>query len=118
MKVVYLEPNHICQNPKCNKGKDGKPKHYYACDYCGWSQNWRSICCSRDCYLEMQERSTKKPKRTDKSKKEVDELMAKTYEEVMETTMTELADYKETIDEIGIGPTIDLINEEIDHNDE
>jgi hypothetical protein len=39
-------------------------------------------------------------------------------EEVMESTMTELADYKETIDEIGIGPTIDLINEEIDRNDE
>lgn len=115
MQVVYLEPNHICQNPKCRKGKNGKQKHYYACDYCGWSQNWRSICCSRECFLELQNYSAKKPKRTDKTEKEVDEMMSKSFDEVMESTMTELADYKESIDEIGIGATIDLINEEIDH---
>lgn len=120
MKVIYLEPNHICQNPNCTKGSDGNQKHYYACDYCGWSQNWRSICCSKECYLEMTNIGGKKPVRTDMNSDEVRDMMAKSYDEVMGKTMAELADYKETIEQIGLGQTIDLINEEIDtrHKDE
>ena len=56
----------------------------------------------------------KKPKRTDMTKKEVEVMMAKPLEEVLEKTMEDLADYKQSIDEVGIGATIDLINEEID----
>lgn len=123
MKITYLKPNHICQNQKCNKGKNGEPKHYYACDYCGWSENWRSLCCSRECFIEMTELDRKKdvsvakhkkPKRTDMTVEQVDAMMEQTMEEVMEKTMEELVDYKETIDTIGLGSVIDLINEELD----
>lgn len=114
MRVLTLKPNHICQNPNCTKGTDGKPKHYYACDYCNWSQNWRSIYCCIECRDEARQTAGKKPVRTDISQIEVDELMNRPLEEVLEKTMADLADYKEEIDQVGIGATIDLINEEID----
>lgn len=126
MKITYLEPNHICQNPNCKKGANGEPKHYYACDYCGWSENWRSICCSRECFLEkttiekevQKPVKVKRPKRTDMTSEQVEAMMSQAKEEVMEKTLAELADYKESIDEIGLGPVIDIINEEIDYREQ
>lgn len=125
MKVTHLEPNHICQNPNCTKGKDRKQKHYYACDYCGWSENWRSICCSRECFIEKTkiEREEKtispmRPIRTDMSKEQVELMMIQTGDEVMKKTMMELSDYKESIDALGLGAVIDIINEELDQQRE
>lgn len=125
MKVTYLEPNHICQNLKCTKGKDGKQKHYYACDYCGWSENWRSICCSRECFVEKTEfeREAKmispmRPVRTDMSNEEIEFMMNQTSDEVMKKTMEELSNYKESIDTFGLGAVIDIINEELDRREE
>ena len=43
--MADFKPNHICKNPKCKK-------HYYACDYCSRTLNWRSVACSFSCYQE------------------------------------------------------------------
>lgn len=128
MKIHYLEPNHICQNPNCTKGPNGTVKHYYACDYCGWTENWRSICCSRECYIEFnRERQEqvkahksvpkRKPKRTDMTEAEVDAMLQKSADEVIAKTMDELSDYQDMINEQGLANTIDFVNEEIDQRE-
>ena len=71
--MAEIKANHICKNPECRK-------HYYACDYCGRSLNWRSVACSFACYqkymdLVIAERSKGKdvevkPERTDMTEQE------------------------------------------------
>lgn len=45
-------PNHICKNPKCTKGADGGPKHYWACNDCDKQNSWRKATCDEECYVE------------------------------------------------------------------
>lgn len=112
-----LKPNHICKNINCKK-------EYYACDYCGKTQNWRSMACSIECYNEYMkqiQQSRKNnipvdlyPERTDMSHDEVVKMIENTpIEIVKENTMNELSEYSEDIETIGIGKTVDKINKEI-----
>lgn len=45
-------PNHICKNPRCSKGSDGGPMHYWACNNCDKRNSWRAAACSEECYGE------------------------------------------------------------------
>lgn len=111
---MNLKPNHICKNINCRK-------EYYACDYCGKTQNWRSMACSIECYNEyirQVELSRKNnspvdiyPERTDMTHSEVVEMVDHTpIELVKEKTMIELSDYADDIQAIGLSKTIDDIN--------
>ena len=81
------KPNHICKNPECRK-------HYYACDRCDKIQSWRSVACSIECYKKYTdlviEARTKgksiisKPERIDMTELEVDALLNKSMDEVLE----------------------------------
>ena len=81
------KPNHICKNQECRK-------HYYACDRCDKIQSWRSVACSVECYKKYTdlviEARTKgkniisKPERTDMTEYEIDALLNKPMEEVLD----------------------------------
>lgn len=98
-----IKPNHICKNVNCNKGADGGKKHYYACDYCDRTFNWKSVACSKECYQEymkqvidaraLNKRVNNLPERTDKTENEVQEILAAPVEEVLSKTKEDLKDY-------------------------
>ncbi len=81
------KPNHICKNPECRK-------HYYACDRCDKIQSWRSVACSVECYkkytdlvIEVRTKGKNiisKPERTDMTESDVDVLLNKPMEKVLE----------------------------------
>jgi len=53
------------------------------------------------------------PERTDLTEEQMQELMNKPIDEVIEITKNELADYGDTFAAHGLGGTIDFINDEI-----
>lgn len=122
--MAIREPNHICKNINCPNGINGEPKHYYACNYCDRSNQWRSMACSIECYeAYMQQiaeaRSKNKkvdilPDRTDMNKEEVKELLEQPIEKVMEDTKEDLKEYLD--DGATIAQAIETINSEIDNN--
>ena len=117
--------NHICKNINCPNGIDGKPKEYYACDYCDRANQWRSMACCMDCYdaymqQVVESRSKNEtvnilPERIDMTENKLKELMNKPIENVLETTKEELKEY--TDDGYTIAEAINLINAEIDGAD-
>lgn len=119
-----FKPNHICKNPNCTKGEDGKRKHYYACNYCTRTQNWRSVACSWECFIEYQnaviESRTKNkelstfPERTDMTPEELKVLMSKPIETVAEETKRELEEYIDKDGSINLSESIKIINEKIE----
>lgn len=112
-----MKPNHICKNPECRK-------NYYACNYCSRTLNWRSVACSFACYqkytdLVIAERSKGKtievkPERTDMTEKEVDELLKRPVEEVLEETKEELKDFADIDGNVNFAKAVDEINRELD----
>ena len=116
-----LKPNHICKNPNCNKGVDGKRKQYYACDYCTKTQSWRSVACCFECYDEYMSAVKNAriknqnidilPERTDMTREEVVNLVMNTpIEEVKQKTKEDLSDYADDIETLGFSKTMDKIN--------
>ena len=115
--MAEIKANHICKNPECRK-------HYYACDYCGRSQNWRSVACSFACYqkymdLVIAERSKGKdvevkPERTDMTEQEVDALMEAPIEEVIEKSKEDLRDFADINGDVDFAKAVDEINRELD----
>ena len=112
-----IKPNHICENPECRKND-------YACNYCSRTLNWRSVACSFACYqkytdLVIAERSKGKtievkPERTDMTEKEVDELLKRPVEEVLEETKEELKDFADIDGNVNFAKAVDEINRELD----
>lgn len=112
-----IKANHVCKNPECRK-------KYYACDFCGRTQNWRSVACSFTCYqkymdLVIAERSKGKdvevkPERTDMTEQEVDALMEAPIEEIIEKTKKELKDFADIDDNVDFAKAVDEINRELD----
>ena len=112
-----IKPNHICKNPECRK-------KYFACSFCDKNQNWRSVACSFECYqkytdLVIAERSKGKtievkPERTDMTEKEVDELLKRPVEEVLEETKEELKDFADIDGNVNFAKAVDEINRELD----
>lgn len=115
--MAEIKANHICKNPECRK-------HYYACNYCDRSQNYKSVACSFPCYqkymdLVIAERSKGKtvdvkPERTDMTEKEVDILLETPMEIVLEETKQELAEYADIDGNIDFTKTVNEINKELD----
>ena len=113
--------NHICKNKNCPHGINGEPKHYYACNYCDRTNQWRSMACCPECYDEyikqvLEARSKKQevnllPQRTDKTEEEVVVIMNTPEEVVLEETKSELSEYLK--DSGSISEAIDTINKEI-----
>ena len=112
-----MKPNHICKNPECRK-------KYYACNFCDKNRTWRSVACSFECYqkytdLVIAERSKGKtvevkPERTDMTEKEVDELMERPIEDVVEETKEELKDFADIDGNVNFAKAVDKINKELD----
>ena len=112
-----FKPNHICKNPECKKA-------YYACNFCDKDRTWRSVACSFACYqkymdLVIEERSKGKtvevkPERTDMTEKEVDELLKRPIEEVLEETKEELKDFADIDGNVNFAKAVDEINRELD----
>ena len=114
--MAEMKPNHICKNPNCRK-------HYYACDLCDRSQNYKSVACSRECFeiytnLVLESRMKNKkvdilPDRTDISKEEVKKLMKKPVKEVEEKTKKDLSDYIKDEEKINLTEIVEKINKDI-----
>lgn len=123
--MALKQPNTLCKNVNCTKGVDGGRKHYYACAWCAHSENWRSVACSWDCYLEFQQqlieaRNHNKPvdtlpERTDMTPVEVEQLIAADDDVVRAATEIELADEIEENPSYGFDMIVDQINEELDY---
>ena len=114
--MAEMKPNHICKNPNCRK-------HYYACDLCDRSNNYKSVACSRECFeiytnLVLESRMKNKkvdilPDRTDMSKEEVKKLMKKPVKEVEEKTKKDLSDYIKDEEKINLTEIVEKINKDI-----
>ena len=112
-----IKPNHICKNPECRK-------KYFACSFCDKNQNWRSVACSFECYqkytdLVIAERSKGKtievkPERTDMTEKEVDELLKRPIEEVLEETKEELKEFADIDGDVNFAKAVEEINKELE----
>lgn len=119
---MSIQANHICKYSGCNLGLDGKPKEFYACDYCDRISSWRSIACCREHYdLYIKEELDKKskrgvldllPNRKDKTKDEVIQMYSIPAEVVLEQTKETLKDYLND-DLSNLNNAIDQINKEI-----
>lgn len=110
------KPNSLCKNKNCRKP-------FYACAYCTHKIAWRSVACCPECFdaytqqvIEARAEDRKVnllPERTDMTEEQVRELIAKPVDEVIEATQEELSEYSDDLATIGLGQTIDKINDEI-----
>ena len=126
--MAVKKPNTLCKNVNCTKGKDGGRKHYYSCSYCAHEENWRSLACSWECYMEFNDQLMKArnkgtvgkilPERTDMSMSEVEILMETPLEQVVERTEMELAEEIEAHPHMGFDEIVDQINAEMDKTTE
>lgn len=117
------EPNHICKNEKCTKGKDGGRKHYYACNYCSRTLAWQSVACSFDCYQEymnqvIEARSKGKsvtvaPERTDMTEAQMEQFMETPVEVVAKETAEELQEFADVNGNVDFAKAVEEINEEL-----
>ena len=113
---MIKKPNSLCKNKECRKP-------FYACAYCTHKIAWRSVACCPECfdaYMEQvaEARAANRkvnvlPERTDMTEEQVKELIATPTDDVIETTKEELSEYYEDMEAIGLGETIDKINDEI-----
>jgi len=114
--TIIKQPNSLCKNENCRKP-------FYACAYCTHTNAWRAVACSPECFVAYTEQVhvarknrknlNTKPERTDMTDEQLDELMGKPVEEVIEMTKEELKDYSEDVERVGFGGTVDMINEEL-----
>lgn len=127
--MALKQPNTICKNRNCTKGKDGGRKHYYTCRYCVHSASWRSVACCEECYDEYMKQVAEArehnepvnlfPERTDMSQDEVRSLvMDAYYDDVVKATKEELSDEMEEAPGLGFGQIVDRINEQLDEANE
>ena len=121
---MEIQANHICKYSGCTLGRDGKPKRYYACDYCDRINSWRSIACCKEHYekyiREELDRKSKRgvidllPNRTDKSIEEIQKIYSLPAETVYEQTKETLKEYIKD-DMSNLNSAIEQINQEIDY---
>lgn len=121
------KPNTRCKYSGCTYGENGTPKLYYSCSYCSATEAWRAMACCREHYtLYIQEVLAAReadeidmlPDRTDMTKDEVKELMAKPIDEVKEMAREELSDFIDENGNLDIADAVDQINEELDKENE
>ena len=117
--IKTKKPNSLCKNINCRKA-------FYACAYCTHKLAWRAVACSPECYSAYINQVTAAraankevnllPERTDMTPAEVKELITAPTDDVLKATKEELGDYAEDLDTLGLGGTIDKINNEIDES--
>ena len=113
---MIKKPNSLCKNINCRKP-------FYSCAFCTHTISWRAIACCPECYdaytkqVNEARAANRKvnllPERTDMTEEQVKELLAKPTEEVIEVTKDELSEYSNELATIGLGETIDKINDDI-----
>ena len=113
---MIKKPNSLCKNINCRKP-------FYVCAYCTHKIAWRSVACCPECFdaymgQVAEARAANRnvsmlPERTDMTEEQVKELIATPTDEVIAATKEELSEYSDDLDAIGLGETIDKINEEI-----
>jgi len=118
---MVKKPNSLCKNRNCRKP-------FYACAYCTHKIAWRSVACCPECFdaymkqvAEARAANRKVntlPERTDMTEEQVKGLIAKPTDEVIEATKEELSEYSEDLESVGLGETIDKINDEIRESQE
>lgn len=121
-----MKANTICKYSKCNLGKDGGRKHYYSCNYCAATENWKSMACCKEHYNLYIEEVLKArehgqsidtlPDRTDMSKEDIKLLKKKSVKQVKKETEEELKQYADEFGEINISEAVEKINKELDLN--
>jgi len=109
-----MKANSLCKNLECRKP-------FFACVSCAKKQDWRAVCCSTGCYVKYAgqvtallargERVDLLPDRTDMDKEQIRDILVKPQDEVDAIAMTELGEYADMADEVGVAPTVDFINE-------
>ena len=119
--ITIKKPNSLCKNINCRKS-------FYACAYCTHKIAWRSVACCPECFdaymgqvAEARAANRKVntlPERTDMTAEQVKELIATPTDEVIAATKEKLSEYSDDLDTIGLGETIDKINEEIRESQE
>lgn len=122
--MALKKPNTLCKNVNCTKGDNGGRKHYYSCRFCVREENWRSLACSWECYMEFNDQVMKArnhgvtadilPERTDMTKDKVIELINAPIEQVIQETERELAAEIEANPSKGFDEIVDQINEDLD----
>lgn len=118
-----MKPNHICKWSGCTLGKNGGRKHYYACEFCDFTESWRSVACCKEHYaLYIEEvlasrKSGRKPDvlpdRTDMTKGQILKIKQKTIAESLKSTKKELSEYQAEIEELGIPAVVEIINQSL-----
>ena len=105
MRKKDLKANHVCA--VCGN-------KYYSCDYCSRIASWRRLCDTIECYqVLMASQLPAKEIRLDKTDKELEDIMKKPVEEVLNDTKEELSDYKDIIEKDGIGKAVEAVNNDI-----
>ena len=123
--MAIKQPNTICKNKDCHKGKDGGKKIFYSCHYCINQATWRSMCCSEDCYLQYMKqvaeaRSNSEsislfPERTDMTSEEVKDIVQnESVEDAIAITKEELKDEFEENPGASIAEVVKKVNKKID----
>lgn len=122
--MALKKPNTLCKNANCNKGENGGRKHYYSCRFCVREENWRSMACSWECFMEYNDQVMRARSggividmladRTDMTKDEVKSLLDTPVEQVVEQTELELAEEIEENPSKGFDEIVDQINAELD----
>lgn len=127
--MALKQPNTICKNRNCTKGKDGGRKHYYTCRYCVHSISWRSVACCPECYEAYMEQVAdargqnkfidRLPARTDMSADDVLYLVTEaSTEDVVRDTVDELSDELIKYEGLSFGQIVDHINMDLDKANE
>lgn len=119
-----MKANTICKYSGCTLGKDGKRKHYYSCNYCAATENWKSMACCKEHYnlyieevLAAREKSETVdllPDRTDMSKEDIKILKKKPLKQVKKETEKELQDYVDENGNLDIDEAVEKINKELE----
>ena len=119
-----MKPNTICKYSKCNSGKDGGRKHYYSCNYCVATENWKSLACCKEHYNLYIEEVLKAreygqsidtlPDRTDMSKEDIKSLKKKPIKQIKKETESELKNYMDDLGGLNINDAVEKINKELD----
>ncbi len=118
--------NTICKYSKCNLGKDGGRKEYYACMYCAATENWKSLACCKEHYdLYIQEVLDARakgenpdtlPDRKDMTKEEIKALKKKPLKKVKEETVKELKEFADEDGNVDIQEAVDQINKKLEES--
>ena len=114
-----MKPNHICKLSTCRK-------EYYACNYCDYVENYKSVACCKEHYdlyvkevLVARAKGEKVdilPDRTDMSKTQIKALKKRPRAQVLKETKEELKAYADENGDVDIIDAVEKINKTNENN--